>query len=703
MFNEDYINSNLNYYFHYLVNVITGRVEKSKYYKRAIELDKLYKSLLLINCEGNDFINALPISKPQKKFLGKFKRESDNERFEEVIKQIVPVTKGMCESVFQAFSNTIKAVKPSRKEINFGKKETESNADLEMKIRSCWANYYSNQSLEQYLVNLAPEFSGYKFNDWLITELSENGGKPYPYHVPVCDALDWRYKNGALEYLIVRKDCEHINIKKEREIGSSFSIYLPFYTVELSPVFDESQISEKRLTYSQNQDYLEVLNEMIRVEIGRGEVVNNDSENFNYIVVPNETQVSENTYYINIGKVAAANFDFSNDNRTTPSKKTEWYCLKIYPHLAPVVPATRWGYYRDKTSDGEINTSYLDAGLEVITKAMKDNKTFEESKDNNAYPKEAMYVQECSGPANSEAGICLGKECSACGGTGTIRPRTGSEIIEIPMPPQELIQRNGGLPPLDNLMTTFKTDMETIEFLMSQLDKWEELLHKRIFRSTHFMTSKSKNTATEVEFDERAVYGAINECATHIAEMYEYHAKLIAWYMGADDRTTVVFEFPSDMRALDELQLIALIQKYIDSQVDSYIAREAQLKLIELRFENDEKALRTGKLIAVHNPFFGLSDSVILRKMSSVYVTEKDKVLAENIVRIFDEHPELSNIEDYNTRKDKINEYVEEIIKELEEEKTSNELIFRESLINSQEQGDIEEVQENEDEEETNE
>lgn len=655
-------NAQLNYYAHLLINTATGAAPRHKYYNRASALQKTYRALLNIS-EAD--IDVLPLSQPQKDLLRKFKRERTEAEFEQAISRIVSTTKGMLESVINVFNDTIKAVKPNPNTLRFTTEQGNSNADA---LKRQLGNYYGNKSVQQYCYQTYAKKSAHSFNSWHVTELPSQGtgNTPYPVEIAAKDALNWGFQNNALQYLLARKDFYHAKSDGKIFCADAYIVWLPFYTLELLPVAYAGTISGTLIPHSRENNYTEYLLEMVAITLGQPSAI--FSQDVTYYVTPDEQRIAQNsTIYL---KTPTGNAD-----------KAQYWALKIYPHLAPVVPATRFGYAEDLYADAAINTSYLHAGIEAVLKAMQDNKVLEESKQNNAYPREAHYVRDCedcngSGtieqpcdrqPTNGET-LFEKTDCAACGGTGKLRPRTATDVIEVPYPPQDIIMKAGGLPALDNLSTTFPTDMTTIEFLNNQLKQHEETLHRRIFRSVHFMTEKSYSTATEVEFDSRATYGAIYDCAQHMADCIKFHTYLCAWYLGMYEGLVFDFGIPADLRNLSEVQVAELIAKYAESGVPQFIRREMHLRLIDITYPNDYEAALKSRLIAEHDPFFGLSETEKQMRLGSQFISTADKVLSENIVKLFDDYPEVLAMNDRATREEFLRDKAKEILNTLQTE-----------------------------------
>ena len=640
------IDNRLNWFAHLLINTATGQAEYHKYYKRAVELDKTYRALL--NISETD-IDVLPLSGPQKDLLKKFKRERTDAEFLGAIARIVSTTKGMLESIINIFNDTIKAVKPNPNTIKYTDQSGNSAVDdLKKKL----GGYYGSKNIRQYCYQNYPKKAAHSFNNWHVTEIESTptGNRPYPVEIEVRDALNWGLKNNRLQYLLAKKPS---NSKKQ---GESFIIWLPFYTMELKPV---SKIENTNLFFQHSKDanYRDVLIEAVKLITKEPQAtVDND---ITYYVSPNDERVFNNST-IYIQTINSKNAD-----------KSQFWALKIYPHLAPVVPATKFGYVEDLYSNGSINTSYLHSGIEAVMKAMQDNKVLEESKQNNAYPREAHYVRDCedcggSGsievPSVRDAAKLEKGSCTACGGTGKLRPRTATDVIEVPYPPNDIIMKAGGLPPLSNLSATFPSDMTTIEFLDKQLKQHEETLHRRIFRSVHFMTEKSYSTATEVEFDSRSTYGAINDCANHMSECIIFHTHLVALYLGMNKGLVFDFGIPSDLRNLSEVQIAGLIKLYTESGVPQFVRRETHLKLFDITYSNDPEASLKARLIAEHDPLFGLSETEKQMRMNSLFVSDEDKALSQNILRLFDDYPELLGMNDRKTREEFLRAKAKEIL-----------------------------------------
>lgn len=219
------------------LTLLKGIVEKELFhqdYKRVTELADLYYKL-----KTGDEIESL---------LRKIETRVTDEEFEmikSIYRSIIPATLNSTKLPFQ------KAVRkqPLVRVIDFESDAEKKKLELEEYVKKYWGD----KSLEEFLEYAFIDYNFIDPNAFLITEFDafDNNKKkadPYPFIASSAEAIDFKYKNEILQYLVVKLPIKYMDQTTERD-GVKFTMYLGYDTIVLSQVagkFADEEVVEIR-------------------------------------------------------------------------------------------------------------------------------------------------------------------------------------------------------------------------------------------------------------------------------------------------------------------------------------------------------------------------------------------------------------------------------------------------------------------------
>jgi hypothetical protein len=337
-------------------------------YNRTVERAELYYKLIT-----GDGINSL---------LRQFVRRETPEMFEQRERLTQAITPAVSSSLMSPFYKVPRANNITVK-IDF--ESTEQYEEKKQRIEEALKTYNGDASLDSYMEGRFVELSWMDPNAFIVTEFEykkivrddfgnpEEYPKPYPWEVSSAEAINYKYENNTLKWLVIR--CGEKELRQARHI-----IYLPVYAISFDPVNPDLYPS---------------------VEVGKWADV-----------------------YIN-GEVVSV----------IRVKEKEMYVIRMFEHKCGFVPAKRVGYKRDLTTKGRTCVSPIEPALPYFMKSIKTVSEFDLTMALSAHPQKLAYETPCPVIGCSSGTMPTGETCSGCGGTGkSSLSSSAQDAVTIPLP-----------------------------------------------------------------------------------------------------------------------------------------------------------------------------------------------------------------------------------------------------------------------------
>ena len=204
-----------------LLTVIIDKELRHQDYDRVVDLADLYYKL-----KTGDGIEEL---------LHKIETRVTDEEFEQI--------KTIYASIIPATLNSTKMpyMKAARKQPIVRKIDFQESAEKKkLELESFISTYWGDKSLEKYLEYAFVDYNYIDPNAFLITEFDEfnpnkEKAKPYPFIASSAEAIDFKYKNEILQYLVVQLPSKYMDGNQEKD-GTKYTMYLGMDTIVLSQV-----------------------------------------------------------------------------------------------------------------------------------------------------------------------------------------------------------------------------------------------------------------------------------------------------------------------------------------------------------------------------------------------------------------------------------------------------------------------------------
>lgn len=532
--------------------------------------------------ELSEFLYKLVSGKKQESLVTQYReRESDEQKA-----QRVRLTRSMTKYASQQVRNFFGRVRRSDNRKKTIQHESEDSLAI---INQQQSNFFAGQSLEDYLFDTVMELTFMDPNSFILFERYDERGergeilstKTYPVMVLSEDAINYSYRDGSLEWLIVRMK-RYQNVKRvyggmeqyDTIEMEDFYLYAAGFTIELKQVDDVAGI---------------------------------------------ELQEGQSIFTA----------------KTKYGSQQIQYVQTVYNPGTKEVPAIQVGAYFSQENPA-IFTSPLEPAHEVFMDLINLKSEFDLTKALHTFMQKIQYAPPCdfeNDMGSCQSGWVGGELCPKCNGTGVEVHKTTQDVILVKWPgsKDEWI-------PLQDVAHY----IELPEWLPKWQAEQLEILLKRISLAvfgTEVFTAPSvgARTATEVMIEWEKVYDKLTPFASKISEMFRKGVRLMAQYLELDEGLTVDHKFPYDFKFETVSDLLAMLQSAKDSGASFEVQDEIERRILEKQYANSPEQMRKIAAKRKFLPFRGKSVEEIAMILSGRAETDTEKVLYESFEAIFAE------------------------------------------------------------------
>jgi hypothetical protein len=329
-----------------------------EHYQRVCDLAVLYSQVI----SGKDI----------DKLLKQFVRREDTTMFEQRVKITQQITPAICSKVIKSFKKIFRT-KPAKEYIDF---ENDSETKVE-EIKEAIANIYGRKDIYKYLQDKFMYLTFCDPNAFILTTFDEFDAKtekPTPYNLEITSsaAVNYKYFNNILQWMISRIDIKYLEQDHERD-GFIWTIYGPEYTYVMTQV---------------GSDY-----------------VAQDGEIIQEIIIDEE------------------------------SKKSEFFIFEEHNHKSKVIPVIQVGYERDLQTEGETFVSPIQPGMPYLMKSIKTVSEFDLTMALHAFPQKFMFEDRCTFTAGvCDTSKLHQDRCTMCNKSGIKVHSSAQDAVVLKLP-----------------------------------------------------------------------------------------------------------------------------------------------------------------------------------------------------------------------------------------------------------------------------
>jgi len=591
--------------------VQTVMLDKQGYhkdYKRTVELANLYERLIT----GEEVA----------KLLKQFTPREDKKQFEQRVRLTQLITPAISEKIMQPF-NKVARIDNVNKSIMFDDEETET---IERKIgvvELALEQFYGDETLDDYMETRFTELVFTDPNSFIVVEFDEfdnetNRAKPFPLEVSSEEAIDYKYVNNVLQYLIIQKPITYLVESKNgisKEKGSEFRIYLE-----------------------------------------------------NSLIILKQTDA-------NLGGLSAKSIVLGSDEIQILKLEEKSFIVTVANPMGGEVQAIRVGYKRDITTKGRTYVSPLHPAVPRMMKTVKSVSELDLTTTLHTFPQKLQYVQACKGVKNDRCRNGLNHKeetCKACNGSGVVIHLSSADAVTLPMPKDKEDMLD-----LDKLLIYKTPPVDLIKWQDEYVEKLERKSLTDVFVSESLNQITKTQTATEKELDMESIYDTLLPYANKYSAVWRKIAKMSSVFTDNED-VIIVHKFPKDFKLKTEKALLQDLKSAKEADAPPFLKTEIENDIANKVFADQPEKMREYRVKQQHVPFSGKTPEEITMSINMNLTTAFDKILYANFDSIITEidQEQINANKDffvlgYDERIELIKLKVAEYIKRIDDEKSS--------------------------------
>lgn len=504
--------------------------------------------------------------------------------------------------------------------------EAKKNSDeMRKKLDEGIIHYFGNMSVTDYLTIRMPELDNTDPNSFIVTEFDgtydpakpEILPQPYPFEVNSEEAINYKFVNNILQFLIVLNNIDGM----ER------------YTLYLDNVAVVAQEITKEMIGAFMQEFPAAV-------IWRKDESNKESKH--YAV----TEYNHNAGIIP-AMIVGSRRDLTTRGRTyvpmiDPAKP---YFEKVIKTVSEFDLTNCLHTFPQKIQYDEVCLGDMEKGI-----MCQNGRVYEDGSDKYKY-------------------------CSVCKGTGYKTHTSAMDIIRVKYPKDI----SNGFPSLDNYLTYKAPPMDLLKY-QKDLGLYElpELAVKAVYASELFSPDTVAATATEKGFDMESVYDTITPFADHWSAMWTHITMVIAAYRNVSKGIHINHQFPKDFKMKSLTAMLDDLSKANTSGAASYVKTAINRDIMKKLYTDQPYELLKIEVKEKYYPFPGKTENEILNILTNDLCSKQKKILYANFDAIFDDIETETNTDttnfyrmDAKLQADLVNKKVQQYMDEIDNQVAS--------------------------------
>jgi hypothetical protein len=537
-------------------------------YERVTTLAALYRQLIT----GEDSESLL---KP-------FVRREDDEMFAQRVAITSLLTEAWADTLMNPFFR-IGRLDNIRKLISFD--ASIANADLRVQeIEDRLLTFYGTEPLEGYLGGRFIELNFTDPNTFIAVDFDSfnnlyEKARPYPVEYTSEEAIDFKYKNNILQYLIVKKA-----IPLDGTWGEQYLMYLP--------------------------------NEIIRLTQVKRDISNNQvvGENLQDQVIDGYWQCAADRVFF----------------------------VELFRPKAGEVQARRVGYKSDLRTGGRTFVNPFHATLPFFRKSIKVVSEADLSASLHAFPHVSTWEDEdCPGWPDLNITCTDGydirkNKCTRCKGTGRLKhySSTTQDAISVKLPKPGDINPTVVTP--QNVIDFKSPDVGILNWQDAKVDKLKAEAISTMYGSEVLAKTTIATTATEASAKRDEIYNTLHPAAGNVSGGWKFFVRIISALLD-NPKPKLLYEFPSDYKIQTIDELLDQLDKANKSQGPASLRQAIALDIAGKVYVDDDYAFLKEKVKAKFTPMQGRSEDTVLMLISLGKLTDEEELLWIHADSIFDD------------------------------------------------------------------
>jgi len=478
--------------------------------------------------------------------------------------QRINLTNSRTQYVSNKVFNLYSEVHRSDRTVNNIRNQNDQLVGLENSL----SKFHELKGLETYLDEHYRYFNFYDPNAFLVVEFKNDdpiNAKPivYPFEVRSANAVQYSYERGILQYLIARESITYVSITDgEIVTGNQWTMYTPGSSYVVQHIPDNAKFE-----------------------------------------IPDDYEVMQ---------IMMAGVE-----------TTQRVIFKSFDTQSKSVPAMQFGYLRDPITEGRTFVSPIWPAEKILTDLIWRKSEYDLAHALHGFYQKFIYVddcEECSGSGTvtySDRSIT----CKSCEGSGTQHHMSTSDIIEIVRPDA----REDHLP-LSEMVHYEQIPMDLIRLQKEDLKDLERDTFNAIFGSNVLERTEVTVTATEKNYDWRAVNNTLLPYAQGYVNMYKFIVITSAHHRQDGDDITVEYGFPKDFNLESINDLLLQRTSAISSKAPYEIVQHIDLNIVQKQNKDNPVFVSSYRSIEQFRPFKDKSLDEIIFIVSMIPPTDSQRI-----------------------------------------------------------------------------
>jgi hypothetical protein len=446
--------------------------------------------------------------------------------------------------------------------------EYRDNPEKQKDLENILQVFNGTKSWSDYLDSRVLDLNDTDPNAWIVIESDSTDGterlNPYPFEVSSSEAIDFKYINNILQWLLVQNAIKYKDKDGKDKDGFKYTLY----TTDSWIKFEQIDPSLIKSMMEDNVIY--------------------EFEGIYYV------KISNDLYVISLGKY------------NTGGK----------------VPAFRVGSNVDKFTKGETYVPTWNAAKSYLLKTIKAVSELDLATALHVFPQKISYVPQCKKCHGN--GYIDNDKCPVCDGSGKEISSSTQDAITLTLPsnptPEELVN-------LNNIVNYVSFDTGVPKWQDEYIDKLIVKCKEVVFNAGVFNKEDINKTATGVGANKENIYDSLYNLARFYTNTWRFGIETISNITGLNDGLTIITNVSKDLKLKTKADYLWDLKQAKDANASQSIMNNIEQDIIRVDFEDNPTMFNKHMTMAYFFPFSGKNDAEIASIISMLPDTDYDKVL----------------------------------------------------------------------------
>ena len=601
------------------------------------------------NIRHIDYLRTIEIADDYRTYvtgagIGKKLKQFNPRENDEMFEQRKRLTQAITPDIANSIMNPMQKVgrTPATIRIEWDKAQ---ESDIKLNELYDVANkFYGHENVNDYLSTRLPELDSTDPNSFIVVEFSEvvnpldpNSLKanPYPFEVTSREAINYKYQNNSLKYLVVDNAFNGLDDKGKEIILHKYTMYLSTVSIVATEIHKKDiELAVTELNLLPIDGYL-------------------------------ETGINSNNNYF-----------YKTVNRN--KKEERYFYVQQFEHNIGFIPAFRVGSRHDLVTDGRTRVPLMHPAQPYFEKSIKTMSEFDLTNALHAFPQKIQYTDACVGEGSGDTLMgCFngltptGGKCKACNGSGFKYHQSSQDMIQIRMPKdlKEMVS-------LENIIVYKSPPIDLLKFQKDYgLYELRNAAQTAVYNSEVFAKQEVQQTATGKIIDLDAVYDTLQPFAKRYSTIWTGIIYAIASLRDISEGLIVSHKFPNDFKMKPMSQLLQDLVTANQNNASSYIKNAITNDITRKIYIDQPREILRIETKNKYFPFSGKSEPEIQFIITNDLSDNHNKVLYVFFDKIFKDieyEQGLKNIDFYHTsetmQREILNAKVQEYIAKIDNE-----------------------------------